>query len=612
MKTHELVHELVTTSAIFGRDKEVTLAFEGDGAYTDGKQIVLPSLDQNVELTHEAAMVLRGYVDHEAGHVRHTDFEAHRKFSSTSTERQHKIWNCLEDMWLERKVMAEYPGAEKNLRQLSQTVGVKELADMVEHKDVYDGMTEQGVAAAILRAGRLSYGGDVNAEMYDMLTPEWKAWGNKWIEEVHKCENSSQVMNMAIEIDKMLTKEESKSDSDKEQDKKDKAAGKPVEGLAGDPENFEYDPNADITQGKPVPDKVKGKPMPGPASGKMKVTGDSNEWIKDYLKQQVDLFYDAPEAKSYQKYRVLSTRFDEVYTRDKTPVRSNRRWQNMKANNAADYERHKVQLGGLVNTMKAKLRRALMAKEQRDWDFGREFGRLDTKRLVAGVLGSPSVYKMRQDRLEQDTAVHLLVDLSGSMSGDRVRTAADTVMAFAECLEGTQIKYQISGFENSGITTELNELVRKAHSSSSTYHRYEPLNLYKFKGFNESLQVSKGSVYAIRDCAGGNNSDRDAVLWAKEELKAMPHKRKILMVLSDGQPANDMIGGPGRGSLEAALKNAIDECVKDGVECVGIGIETEHVNRLYPKSVAITNVNDLSGAVFTQLSNLLTGGKVNL
>lgn len=44
----------------------------------------------------------------------------------------------------------------------------------------------------------------------------------------------------------------------------------------------------------------------------------------------------------------------------------------------------------------------------------------------------------------------------------------------------------------------------------------------------------------------------------------------------------------------------------------GIGILTDHVKEIYPKSVSITKVEDLSGAIFNQLSNLLTGGKVRL
>ena len=266
--------------------------------------------------------------------------------------------------------------------------------------------------------------------------------------------------------------------------------------------------------------------------------------------------------------------------------------------------------------MKAKLRRALMAKESRDWDFAREFGRLDTKRIVAGSLGSPTVYKQRKDRMELDTAVHFLIDLSGSMGGEKIKVARDAAVAFSECLEGTQIRYQITGFSNRADGDGLYDVVHKAKAGSSKYHRWEPLNLYKFKDFSQSLQLSKGAVAAIGGASGGNNSDRDAVIWAYHELLQRPEKRKILFVLSDGQPANETINVRdeygARGPLIKGLKDAIDDCGQHGVECVGIGILTDHVNEIYPKSVSITKVEDLSGAIFNQLSNLLTGGKVRL
>jgi cobalamin biosynthesis protein CobT len=257
-----------------------------------------------------------------------------------------------------------------------------------------------------------------------------------------------------------------------------------------------------------------------------------------------------------------------------------------------------------------------MAKESRDWDFAREFGRLDTKRIVAGSLGSPVVYKQRKDRMELDTAVHFLIDLSGSMSGSKCKVAMEATVAFSECLEGTQIKYQISGFDNGGDEKGLSDLVYKAQKSRKVYHRYEPLNLFKFKDFNQTLQLAKGPISCIGSCASGNNSDRDAVIWAYHELLQRPEKRKILFVLSDGQPANATINVrdeySARGPLVKGLKDAIDECGEHGVECVGVGILTDHVKNIYPKSVSITRVDDLSGAIFNQLSNLLTGGKVRL
>ena len=202
------------------------------------------------------------------------------------------------------------------------------------------------------------------------------------------------------------------------------------------------------------------------------------------------------------------------------------------------------------------------------------------------------------------------------MGGRKVAVATEAAVAFSECLEGTQIKYQISGFDNGGDDYNLEKLVRNAQSSGSKYHRYEPLNIFKFKEFGQSLQLAKGPISYIGNCASGNNSDRDAVIWAYHELMSRPEKRKILFVLSDGQPANATINlyDPYNhsGPLIGALKNAIDECGKNGVECVGIGILTEHVKHIYPKSISISKVEDLSGAVFTQLSNLLTGGKVRL
>ena len=241
MKAYDLIHELSQTAAIFGRNKEVTLAFEGDGAYTDGKEIVLPAIDQVVEFDHNAAMVLRGYLDHEAGHIRHTDFEALEKFAKTNTTGAKQIWNCLEDMWLERKVMEEYPGAQKNLSVLSENVGQKELETLKSGLITFDKMNYDNVMSAILRMGRKDYGGESNKEMINLLPEKYREWGQKWVDEAHKCENSSQIMNLAIAIEKMIEQAEDNSKN-----------GEP-DPTEGDPQEFNFNPDGDITQGKPVP-----------------------------------------------------------------------------------------------------------------------------------------------------------------------------------------------------------------------------------------------------------------------------------------------------------------------------------------------------------------------
>lgn len=607
---HTLVHEIQQTAAVFGRNQEVSVIFEADGsknttAYTDGKEIVLPSIPDNLEFSHEEAMTLRGLLDHEAGHVRHTNFESVQKFGDTQSETAFQLSNVLEDMRLEKLVMEEYPGSQKNLHVMRESIGEHELESIKANQDMFTTITLPAISNAIIRAGTLGYAGKNNQEMFDILPDRFKAWGKKFSEEAKACKNTEEILNLALAIEKLL--EESNSN---QKPKPMPENGEPSDGkgLDGDPLEFTFDKDGDFTEGKPSkPKEGKGE---GSASGKA-FASDVIEAVKKKLKSKVDIYMDSKAPKD-EKYRVLTTRHDEVYSKGSTNARTDHRKDYIDKSSAVDYEKTKADLGGLVNTMKAKLRRALMAKENRDWDFGREFGKLDTKRLVAGSLGAPSVYKQRKDRYELDTAVHFLIDLSGSMSGSKVQVAKEATVAFSECLEGTQIAYQVSGFDNAAIydVKGLDKLVSKAEYSKGKFHRVEPLNLFKFKEFNQPLQLAKGPIAAIGDCAYGNNSDRDAIIWAYHELLKRPEKRKILFVLSDGQPANRTVNCGDRGVLVGALKQAIDECGKTGVECVGVGILTDHVKDIYPKSVSINKVGDLSGAIFVQLSNLLTGGKV--
>jgi cobaltochelatase CobT len=617
MKAHNLTHELQQTAGVFGRQKETNVVFEADGqenttAYTDGKTIMLPALPDNLEFSHEETMVMRGYLDHEAGHVRHTDFEQVQAFSETQSQQAFTISNCLEDVRLEGLVMNEYPGARKNLTKLREHVGAKELDYIKKNPQDFTTITAAAIQNAIIRAGTLEYGGKDNQEMFDMMPERFQAWGKKFAEEARACKDTKEILNLSLAIEKLL--EESLLNQPPKPMPKEGEEDGEGQGLDGNPSDFEFDKNGDPTEGKPRSGRGKPTGKPVDAQGK-RMLSDLIEQVKDDLQSKVDGYM--KEAKPVgTDYRVLSTRYDEVFTNKSSGhSRVEHRHDYLKNNSAMDYEKTKNELGGLVNTMKAKLRRALMAKETRDWDFGREFGKLDTKRLVAGSLRSPTVYKQRKERLEMDTAVHFLIDLSGSMGGYKIKVARDTAVAFSECLEGTPIRYQITGFCNSALPSDLREAYNRASRSGQKYHRVEPLSLFKFKDFNSNLQLAKGSINAIGQCSGGNNSDRDAVIWAYHELMQRPEKRKILFVLSDGQPANDTINidaYSARGPLVAGLKLAIDECGKNGVECVGVGILTDHVKTIYPKSVSIEQVQDLSGAVFTQLSNLLTGGKVRL
>ncbi len=118
MKGHLFSHEIGKTSSVFGRKHDINVVFQGDGAATDGSTIILPTLDHNADVSDQQQDIMRGYVDHESGHVRHTDFDALKKFAVEcgGNKLLRSVHNALEDVWLERRVIDEYPAQPRTSR----------------------------------------------------------------------------------------------------------------------------------------------------------------------------------------------------------------------------------------------------------------------------------------------------------------------------------------------------------------------------------------------------------------------------------------------------------------------------------------------------------------
>ena len=79
MKASTYMYEAKNVSGVMGRHSEVKVVFGGENASTNGSVITLPSVNEDHEMSEVDVKVARGYVDHEAAHVRWTDNEAWKK-----------------------------------------------------------------------------------------------------------------------------------------------------------------------------------------------------------------------------------------------------------------------------------------------------------------------------------------------------------------------------------------------------------------------------------------------------------------------------------------------------------------------------------------------------
>jgi len=273
------------------------------------------------------------------------------------------------------------------------------------------------------------------------------------------------------------------------------------------------------------------------------------------------------------------------------------------------------QLGGRVSTMGRKLERAILGMQTRDWIDGREQGRLDPRRLVNARNGERQVYRERQDRPEIDTYISVLVDCSGSMAGSNMLTAAVTAKALGLVLERLGVRFDIKGFN-----TRYDETFQKSaaelsrdYAGSNVMVSYRTTEITTYKTADQRMRQTEKSLVLLAQAANNQNDDIAAIRAVRAELEQQPESRKILIVLSDGQPTPDayctnfvgLTTGAGYTECHATMIREIETCEARGITTVGIGIESNAVKEFYPRHVVVENLKTLSRDLFDQLGDVM-------
>lgn len=235
---------------------------------------------------------------------------------------------------------------------------------------------------------------------------------------------------------------------------------------------------------------------------------------------------------------------------------------------------------------------------------GHRKGKLHTPSLYKMNMGEDRVFSQRQEHRSTNTAVTLLVDNSGSMSGEKCKLAMISAFALSTTLERVKVNHEVIGFTTGhySYSPELNRALQRERSSSSVhYDREIPLVMPIYKAFGERIspEVKRRFAFTTYAQAGlSGNIDGESLQIAAERLMRQPEKRKVILVLSDGQPA----GGANSG---AHLKYVVDDLNARGIDTIGIGIMDNSVSRYYKKHVVLNNVSQLPGQVMTELKKIL-------
>lgn len=235
-----------------------------------------------------------------------------------------------------------------------------------------------------------------------------------------------------------------------------------------------------------------------------------------------------------------------------------------------EYERARRDIAHIADPLFNELERILRPDSFPRWVGGYAAGsRLDL-RAAMRFEARPETYRSLWQRKtlpkKRDPQFLVLLDLSGSMSGERIHHGFRATVLVAEVLERLGIQQGIFGFQD---------------------------ELICFKDFNEPFDGARRMVLGempaevLGSRTNGHNRpehnwDGPVLAAAAERLRARPSNTRILLVMSDGEPS-----GPTDGTSE--LRRAVNDILAArDVMLVGVGIgpETDHVREYYPDATA--------------------------
>jgi len=174
-------------------------------------------------------------------------------------------------------------------------------------------------------------------------------------------------------------------------------------------------------------------------------------------------------------------------------------------------------------------------------------GRLDVKQMVKGiVLQDPHIFKKNQiSDSRNQIAITLMIDQSGSMGGFKIYNAQLAAILFSEVLNSLGIEFSVYGWTDMGFgrTHRVSGSHRYGMSTTTRFPpgiNHEVFTVYSYKDFNENYQEVKCRLADIQSIS--NNSDHNAIFFCREQLLKTKKRLKVLLVLSDGQPAAAVYG----------------------------------------------------------------------
>ncbi|WP_335924681.1 VWA domain-containing protein [Shewanella indica] len=547
---HPLKNALPIVAAAYGEKFGVKVLIQGQDAFTDGERIVIPTANPDDPHYQQIAW---GYLAHEAAHIRHTNFDMVQKASSKPIRKA--LLNIIEDVRIENELAKDYPGTRRSISQVIEYMVDTQQMSVPEQLEPASNL--QAWLLFRLRCHFLSQ---------KALTPLYQAVDERvrqlfpaaamsrlsaMLTAVPSLGSTGEVLKLVDAIVAMLEEE-----SRPPQDELDADNGNDIGQDASNDSNNSSDSQIPETDSS--------------ATGDVAETGDSdNSDQADNLRQALEASAAQFEPDTFAQVAEVLSEQAEGH-QGVTPLSLPQAEQAMLGDEAI------LTLSASESAQIRARLRGMVQSSQDNRNHAKRHGlRVATHRLAASQAGESRLFIQRQPRIAPNAAVHLLVDISGSMGkpigeGNRkyFHVANEAALALAMALEGIP-----------GVVPAVSY----------------------FPGIHQEVSIALLPKQSVRHRAAcfdqkprGCTPMAQAMWFAANSLLAQKQKRKLMIVLTDGDPDD-----------WTATHDIVDRCRRSGFELLGIGIQTRSVEKFFPQSIVINDVKDLKRELFEVTQKLL-------
>ena len=526
---------------------------------TDGKTLYVPSpLDSWSDNEYTKWLFL---IYHELGHnvpEMRDCFDLPRKKKISMDSFLGVLMNIIEDYRQEHYKYDEFEGKKKIMSKGRSLFLAEQIEQMIPSaSDKHNMLRSAHIFTSINAAEWMPDLVGIPEKMYNLGGKEQKEWVDTLMSGDYSVSlNNLRTAEDTYELSKRIIKEVFKLDPEEEEEKARKNYAEEAGGKdSGEEGEGEQEALEGGKEGKSSKKKGKNPKVASHIKYDDVLIHKHDESGTSYISSTIDYEGSKLAYSDYVPYNINDFKIEDL-TSITTSVTS-------------VYDDIEISSTGFSN----KIKRLLTILSKATYEYGKKTGKLHNKNLYKVTVPSSREFQeriFRQKKLSQilDTCVYVLIDMSGSMGGDKMRHAAQAAILLNDSVAKLGVPIEIAGF---------------TEQSSGPIH-------YVFKKFNTKCEnqhlkerIKKATLKMLQ------NADGESILYSYSKIRNRKEKKKVLIVLSDGQPCADR--GHGIAGFTERVIKAIE--AQKIVSIYGIGIMDSSVKRFYTHHKVIRDSDEL-------------------